>query len=301
MLNQVLLFFGATAEWENIKDGTYENFLKEFKAVFHHPNEGRTAADLLMQLQQRTRRFKHFSSVADPLTSRLKWNPQAESVFRELKVGFTTAPLLKHPDPAKPFIVEVDASNVGFDGDPERCRGFLLQCSLVFERQPSRFPTERARVAYIMALLTGRALTWATPLWEQRSDSCSSVAQFSEAMHRTFFNPEGGRAAAPWLLRLRQGARSASDYAIDFRTLGSESGWNEEALMALFHQGLNERLKDELATRDLPSTLEAMDNRLRERERSRATRFRGSPSWPASPVASPWRLPKARMPLNPCS
>ncbi|KAI4887009.1 hypothetical protein NFI96_004327 [Prochilodus magdalenae] len=42
----------------------------------------------------------------------LKWNLQAESVFRELKEKFTTAPLLKHPDPAKAFIVEVDASNI---------------------------------------------------------------------------------------------------------------------------------------------------------------------------------------------
>ncbi|KAI4879883.1 hypothetical protein NFI96_022663, partial [Prochilodus magdalenae] len=117
-------------------------------------------------------------------------------------------PQLPHPDK--------------FGGDPERCRGFLLQCSLVFEQQPSRFPTERAKVAYIMALLTGRALSWATPLWEQGSDSCSSVAQFSGAMRRTFFNPDGGRAAVSQLLRLRQGPRSAADYAVDFRTLGAE-------------------------------------------------------------------------------
>ncbi|KAI4902358.1 hypothetical protein NFI96_006631, partial [Prochilodus magdalenae] len=36
-----------------------------------------------------------------------------ESAFKELKIRFTTALLLTHPDPSRPFVVEVDASNVG--------------------------------------------------------------------------------------------------------------------------------------------------------------------------------------------
>ncbi|KAI4874291.1 hypothetical protein NFI96_004461 [Prochilodus magdalenae] len=99
------------------------------------------------------------------------------------------------------------------------------------------------------------------------------------------------RAAAPRLLRLRQGPRSAADYAVDFRTLGAESGWNKEALVALFYQGLNERLKEELAAQDLPPTLEklyymaiAIDNRLRERIRSWGAHFRALPPLPPSPV-----------------
>ncbi|KAK3549140.1 hypothetical protein QTP70_033344, partial [Hemibagrus guttatus] len=37
----------------------------------------------------------------------------AEEAFNTLKKAFTTAPLLIHPDPNKPFIVEVDASTTG--------------------------------------------------------------------------------------------------------------------------------------------------------------------------------------------
>ncbi|KAI4887888.1 hypothetical protein NFI96_000720 [Prochilodus magdalenae] len=67
------------------------------------------------------RRFiRNYSAAAAPLTSLLKgnakglkWTPQAESAFADLKQRFITAPLLKHPDPSKPFVVEVDASNVG--------------------------------------------------------------------------------------------------------------------------------------------------------------------------------------------
>ncbi|KAI4885284.1 hypothetical protein NFI96_013685 [Prochilodus magdalenae] len=71
---------------------------------------------------------------ATPRTSagnakRLVWNPQAGSAFEELKRRFTTAPLLQHPDPTKPFVVEVDASNVGVgavlsqrSGEPPKLR-----------------------------------------------------------------------------------------------------------------------------------------------------------------------------------
>ncbi|TWW62587.1 Retrovirus-related Pol polyprotein from transposon 17.6 [Takifugu flavidus] len=66
------------------------------------------------------RRFiKGFSQVAAPLsaltsTSRpFTWTPEAETAFSALKDRFTTAPVLAHPDPARQFIVEVDASDAG--------------------------------------------------------------------------------------------------------------------------------------------------------------------------------------------
>lgn len=36
--------------------------------------------------------------------------------FKNLKGAFTLAPTLKHPDPSKPFIVEVDTSETGVGG-----------------------------------------------------------------------------------------------------------------------------------------------------------------------------------------
>ncbi|KAK3574226.1 hypothetical protein QTP86_004306 [Hemibagrus guttatus] len=64
--------------------------------------------------------IKNYSSIANPLTSLLRnkpkslaWSPAAEEAFNTLKKAFTTAPLLIHLDPDKPFIVEVDASTTG--------------------------------------------------------------------------------------------------------------------------------------------------------------------------------------------
>ncbi|KAK3553025.1 hypothetical protein QTP86_031215 [Hemibagrus guttatus] len=67
------------------------------------------------------RRFiRNYSSVAGPLTSllrgkpkRLTWTDQARAAFQQLKDCFTTAPILWHPDPDLPFVVEVDASSSG--------------------------------------------------------------------------------------------------------------------------------------------------------------------------------------------
>lgn len=60
-----------------------------------------------------------FSTVVVPLTSllsggpqRLHWTAEAERVFETLNTRFTTAPVLAHPDPSLPFIIEVDVSEV---------------------------------------------------------------------------------------------------------------------------------------------------------------------------------------------
>ncbi|KAL0181744.1 hypothetical protein M9458_024150, partial [Cirrhinus mrigala] len=66
-------------------------------------------------------RFIHnYSLIAAPLTSllkgkpaKLKWNQEAVNSFERLKTSFTSAQVLKHPDPELPFVVEVDALDCG--------------------------------------------------------------------------------------------------------------------------------------------------------------------------------------------
>ncbi|KAK3535527.1 hypothetical protein QTP70_016798 [Hemibagrus guttatus] len=62
----------------------------------------------------------NYSSMAGPLTSllrgkprRLSWSDQAQAAFVKLNDNFTTALILRHPDPDLPFMVEVDASSSG--------------------------------------------------------------------------------------------------------------------------------------------------------------------------------------------
>ncbi len=64
------------------------------------------------------RRFvENFANIAKPLHNLTKknqkfvWSTDCENAFKELKNRLTSTPILLHPDPQKPFIVECDASN----------------------------------------------------------------------------------------------------------------------------------------------------------------------------------------------
>uniref|UniRef100_A0A803KBS3 Gypsy retrotransposon integrase-like protein 1 n=1 Tax=Xenopus tropicalis TaxID=8364 RepID=A0A803KBS3_XENTR len=66
------------------------------------------------------RRFiKGFSQIVAPITALTKkgvkdvWSSEAQAAFEKLKAAFCSAPVLIHPVPTRPFILEVDASDVG--------------------------------------------------------------------------------------------------------------------------------------------------------------------------------------------
>ena len=86
----------------------------------------------------------------------------------------------------------------------------MIDCSIHFELMPHAFPTERAKVAFMILHLAGRAKAWAST--------------------RTFDPVCSSREKAQELSTLKQGNASVCDYAIHFRTLAAESGWNKVAL-----------------------------------------------------------------------
>jgi RNase H-like domain found in reverse transcriptase len=66
------------------------------------------------------RRFiKGFSHIAAPISNITRannaflWSEKHDKAFAALKNAFTTAPMLKIPDPAKPYIGKTDASMSG--------------------------------------------------------------------------------------------------------------------------------------------------------------------------------------------
>ncbi|KAK3571039.1 hypothetical protein QTP86_001284 [Hemibagrus guttatus] len=67
-----------------------------------------------------------------------------------------------------------------------------------------------------------------------------------------FEYPVGGKDISLQLMELHQGSDSAADYAIKFRTLAAQSGWNEAALWAVFREGLNPALQTELGVARMP-------------------------------------------------
>ena len=113
------------------------------------------------------RRFvREYSKIARPLTSMLrgsvkgkkygefKWGKEQQKAFDQLRIAFTTAPVLIHFDPSKPIRVETDASGVA-------CGGVLSQ--------PKEWPTihgkkpEYRPVAYWSRKFTTAEMNYGTP------------------------------------------------------------------------------------------------------------------------------------------
>lgn len=163
-----------------------------------------------------------------------------------------------------------------YDGNPERCRGFLMQTNNVFTHRSHAFTADDTRIAYLVGLLRGRALEWAEARLGGGRIHPLSYAEFLLEFQNVFDHPSRSSEAASRLGLLRQGRRSVSEYAVDFRILAVESGWNEAALRSRFSQGLSEQLRDELVYRDEPGSLDQLialcirlDNRMRERRTGR--------------------------------
>lgn len=182
-----------------------------------------------------------------------------------------------------------------YDGDPNSCRAFLSQCSVVFALQPRTYAHEESKVAFVLTLLTGKARDWGTSVWETQAPCCASFKAFRQEMERLFDRSARGQEAADQLARLRQAGRSVTDYAIHFKTLAATCDWNEEACRAMFRAGLEDDIQDELATQDLPCDFDDLINmalRIEGRLRRRRQRLAVRPSWrteessPVSPTDS---------------
>ncbi|KAK3531899.1 hypothetical protein QTP70_034403, partial [Hemibagrus guttatus] len=149
--------------------------------------------------------------------------------------------------PSPPVIASPVAAPALYSGAAEDCNGFLLQCSLALEMQPHSYPDDRAKVAFIVSHLGGKALRWAEPLWTQNHPIMSSLPRFIEHFKEVFGQPERDSSLGERLCRLKQGSMSVSEYALQFRTLAAASGWNEQALITMYLQGLDPRVRLHLA------------------------------------------------------
>lgn len=236
---------------------------------------------------------------------------QLNAMLRELSIKLTQpvpSPTLDQQQaPPPPPHVSAQHTREAHIPDPEnyrgemgKCGGFLLQCSLVFSQKPVTYAADSSKVAFVMGLLQGKALDWATAMWQSHTDIHNDYVKFESELKKVFDHPVQGKEASKRLLCLNQGSHSVAEYSVEFRTLAAEAGWDDSALQTVFLNGLSEQLKDELALKDdsenldtLISTAIKIDNRLRERRRERNNRSSTS-SRPPVP-----RNPSSFVPPNP--
>jgi hypothetical protein len=133
----------------------------------------------------------------------------------------------------------------------------------------------------------------------------SDFSLFVDLLRSTFGDPDPIATSERELARLYQGKFSASEYAAAFQRYAPRTKWNKEALKYQFIKGMNNDIKDELATRDLPEDLNSYiskvilsDNQMRERRFQRGSlhhRFVSPISGPSNSlfkIPSPFRHPR---------
>ncbi|KAK3535972.1 hypothetical protein QTP70_022854 [Hemibagrus guttatus] len=193
-----------------------------------------------------------------------------------------------------------------FDGSADRCRGFLRQCKVFFAQQPGMYSNEETQCAFVMSLLMSRALEWASAVWEAGPQIRSSFSYFAGLILEVFEYPAGGKDISPQLMELCQGSDTAVDYAITFRTLAAQSGWNDASLWAVFRAGLNSEPQTELARHAEATTLSQfvatairLDNLRRQHQAgaSRAATARPRTRYPSfrEEAPKPMQLGRSRL------
>ncbi|KAL0153949.1 hypothetical protein M9458_050706, partial [Cirrhinus mrigala] len=144
-----------------------------------------------------------------------------------------------------------------FAGEAVECSGFLLQVNLFIKMQPQLFTSEDAKVAFLISLLTSKALLWAKAIWNADNPIIHSYEQFTNHFTEVFSTTTEELATSDQLFRLHQGTSSVNHYTLHFRTLAAASGWNEKALLGAYRQGLNPDLRAAMALYDDSIGLEA--------------------------------------------
>lgn len=107
--------------------------------------------------------------------------------------------------------------------------------------------------------------------WKSGSSLCNSIQDFMEGLRKTFNPVSTERERARELSVLKRERESVCDYAIRFRTLAVQSGWNSMALYDFFLKGLAASIQERLLPLEVPPDLDSLialtirtDNRLRE-------------------------------------
>ena len=147
---------------------------------------------------------------------------------------------------------------------------------MVIETQPAKFSADKTKVLYLCSHLRGPAYSWAQSFIEtlrtaNEHPCLSNFDDFVKMLRAAFGDPDPRATARRDLFRLHQGNSSAADYAAAFQRAAVRTKWNPEALKDIFDEGLNDELRRELSTRDLPDNfldyvpkVIALDNQMRE-------------------------------------
>lgn len=213
-----------------------------------------------------------------------------------------------------------------FQGDQKELESWITACRLRFASQPSKFGTEWKKVVFATSFLRGPPLLWFQPVIQMYTAAdpdaeipaeFQSFATFVESIRTLYGDPDIQRNSERAIHHIKQD-RTVAEYISRFATHAQHTKFDDSALASHFYEGLDDGIKDELATREwtnlreLQNLASRLDNRARQREiekkRDGKTQGRGNP-WAATPprrtdgtflpTKSPFSTPPTRTSATP--
>ncbi|KAI3373874.1 hypothetical protein L3Q82_022445 [Scortum barcoo] len=237
------------------------------------------------QMQSLTSRLEGFIATLSPSPPAAPAPPASPA---------TAAAAPPQPPPA-PFSLPVSSAPVRlasppkFSGESGECRPFLIQCDLHFSMDLNAFGGASSSCSFMVShndreggcLGYGRVVS---PRFVKQLKTFLKLC----SVFLTRRLPHGKR-----LLLCSKSNRDAGgwwNYALEFRTLAADSGWNETSIISAFIDGLTEEVKDFLAPLDIPkdfeslveiasdtSTIASVRGRERRRPGRKSSGFQGAP------------------------
>ena len=155
-----------------------------------------------------------------------------------------------------------------FDGTREKLEDWLMKLDLFFMFQGERIPEDK-RVTFVASFMKDRAFTWVKPFIRRYHGEGESgdidpwiedFDLFKEQIRQVFGVHNEPTIARREIQRIRQ-TTSTADYAAKFQEVATFTGWDDNALMTMFRQGLKPKVKEELMrTAATTDTFDALVN-----------------------------------------
>ncbi|QRV97849.1 Retrotransposon-derived protein PEG10 [Ceratobasidium sp. AG-Ba] len=199
--------------------------------------------------QEELRTMSNISSVLQHALSR----PLEQAVRAATQTPGPTHPKSKIPVPEK------------FSGKKgNAAKSFMLNCKTYFVTSASSFPTDKARMMYVlMNLKEGIPKQWGqcylNKLLAGNQDLLLDSWQvFESGFLANWSDPAALQVAERRVNELKQ-TPSASNYAMEFRVIAGELEWSDSALMAAFHRGLKPFVCSKLIEHTIGRTITSLD------------------------------------------
>jgi hypothetical protein len=142
------------------------------------------------------------------------------------------------------------ANPIPFTGKVAEAREFLHKCELVFRVQPRSYPSDLAKITFVVTYLREAAFHWIQPTLELKADKPTPDWFLDWTLFRAKFLQDFGDAdlietSRRSLAKLKQ-TGSCTTYAIDFRRFTASLDMSDQSLRYAFYEGLKDDVKDRI-------------------------------------------------------